>query len=159
MKKYLVGIALALILFASPAFAAWTLSPISGKVIAKKSGTNSYKVTILFTGDGSASGALDLATLMSAAEFGKIDGGFLMSVSVIPGTGGVAPDAAYDVNIYNEAGTQTIDKTTTSAASIHTYATAETILTPQQIFGSVPFDIGDIGTAGDQVTLQFNFYK
>lgn len=158
MKKYL-GLAFALILFVSPAFAAWTLSPVSGSVVAKKFGINSYKVTILFTGDGSASGTLNLNTLMSAQEFGKIDGGFLMSVSVIPGTSAVAPDAAYDVNVYNEAGTQTIDKTTTTAASIHTYATSEAILTSQQIFGSVPFDIGDIGTAGDQVTLQFNIYK
>jgi hypothetical protein len=159
MKKIL-SLALVLVLFAVPAFAAWTLSPASGSVIAKKSGTNSYQVQILFTCDGSASGTYNLNSLMSAKEFGKIDGGFLMSVDVIPGTGGVAPDAAYDVNVYNSAGTQTIDATTTSAASIHTYPTdAGSVTTPQQIIGSVPFDIGDIGTAGDQVTLNFNIYK
>jgi hypothetical protein len=159
MKRILI-IALALAFFVVPAFAAWTTSPTSGNVIAKKYGTNSYQVTILFTCDGSASGALDLNTLMSVAEFGKINGGFLMSVDVVPGTSGVAPDGAYDVNVYNSAGVQTIDATTTSEATKHTYPTnAGAVATPQQIFGSVPFDIGDIGTTGDQVTLKFNVYN
>ena len=154
MKKLLI-VALVL-LFASQAFAAWT--PASG-VVAINSGPFMYRVVITFTCDGSASGTLNLNTLMTAQEFGKIDGGFLMSVSVNPGTSSVAPDGAYDVNIYDSNGTQTIDKTTTSEATKHTYATNETIGTAQQILGSVPFDIGDLGTSGDQVTITFNVYK
>lgn len=161
MRKVFASIVFIFVcLFAIDAFAAWTLSPASGSVIAKRSGDNSYQVTILFTCDGSASGTLNLNSLMSVDEFGKIDGGFLMSVDVVPGTSSVAPDAAYDVNIYNSAGTQTIDATTTSASSIHTYPTnAGPVATVQQIFGSVPFDIGGLGTSGDQVTLKFNVYK
>lgn len=138
---------------------AWTLSPASGSVIAKRYGNSAYQVEILFTGDGSASGTLNLNTLMSATEFGKINGGFLMSVEVSPGTGDVAPDGAYDVNVYDSNGFKTIDATTTSESSVHTYTTIINQEIPQMIFGSLPFDIGDIGTAGDQVTLRFNVYK
>jgi len=61
--------------------------------------------------------------------------------------------------VYDASGTQTIDKTTTSEATKHTYATNETTGTSQQILGGVPFDIGDLGTSGDQVTVYFNIYK
>lgn len=158
MRK-VFAVAMMFALMASPAFAAWTISPASGSVIAKKVGDGFYRVEILFTCDGSASGTLNLNTLMSAAEFGKIAGGSLYSVSVIPGTSGVAPDGAYDVNVYDDAGTKTIDATTTSEATIHTYNTYDITGVIQQIFTSVPFDIGDIGTTGDQVTLYFNVKK
>jgi len=80
MKKLIVVVCLCL--FAGSAFAAW--SPTSG-AIAKNYGNNSYQVAITFTCDGSASGALNLNTLMAAEEFAKINGAFLMSVSVVPG--------------------------------------------------------------------------
>jgi hypothetical protein len=81
-----------------------------------------------------------------------------MSVSVEPGTGSVAPDGAYDVNVYDSNGTQTIDKTTTSEATKHTYDPSESTGATQQTMGSVPFDIGDIGSSGDLIKIRFNFY-
>lgn len=152
MKRFAL-IAALILLLAGNAFAAWT-TPYTLEVHSK----NFVRVKVLCTADGSASGALELRTIMSTGDWPVVNGAFLMSVSVVPGTGSVAPDGAYDLNVYDSAGTQTIDKTTTSEASVHTYATSESVGTSQQNFNGVPFDVGDVGSNGDQVTLYFNFY-
>jgi hypothetical protein len=155
MKKTLIVILLAVSVFlVPPAFAAWTSTPSAP--IAQSHG-DFYVVELLFTCDGSASGTLYLETVMGSDAFGKVNGKSLYSVSVSPGTSSVAPDAAYDVNVYDSNGTQTIDATTTSEATKHTYNTYDITGVIQQVLGSIPFDIGDLGTSGDQVTIRFNF--
>ncbi len=154
MKKLFGPIIVVMVLLLSiPAFAAWTYTPSAP--VASRYGDHAWQVVLVFTCDGSASGALELATIMGTA-FGEINGKKLDSVSVSPGTSSVAPDAAYDVNVYDSNGVQTIDATTTSEATKHTYNTYDITGVVQQILGSIPFDIGDLGTSGDQVTIKFN---
>ena len=156
MKKIILILITSLI-FSTQAFAAWTYLPTSPKVEQYGTGTLSYSITILFTSDGSASGNLYLENILSPDEWRKIAGTKLQSVSVSPGTGSVAPNAAYDVNVYDFNGTQTVDATTTSASSLHTYNTYDITGIIQQVLNRIKFDFGDIGDSGDQITIKFNF--
>jgi hypothetical protein len=154
MKRFIaVAISLAVVFLNSLAFAAWTKIPE-----VKQFGPHSVQIEIGLISDGSASGSLNLNSILNSSQFAKIADGLLMSVSVEPGTGSVAPDGAYDVNVYDSNGTQTIDKTTTSEATKHTYDPSESTGATQQTMGSVPFDIGDIGSSGDLIKIRFNFY-
>ena len=154
--RRMVGLLVAFLLMfgASSAWAAW-----GARYTIEVYGTHGIRVPVILTADGSASGALELRSIMAASDWAIVNGAFLMSVSVNPGTGSVAPDGAYDVNVYDSAGVQTIDATTTSEATKHTYPTnAGAVATSQQILGGIPFDVGDIGSSGDQTTLYFNIY-
>lgn len=149
MKKIFLAL-LMVLLMASQAWAAWTLTP------SKVTSTDHYLVwKVLCTSDGSALSATDLIALLPSNLLSVVQKGCIIDMEVQPGTGGVAPDNAFILTL-----SETIRGTRYTHAALSNVA--NTNADPSEDLGQYP-DIGvdflltfdDIGASGDQITIVF----
>jgi hypothetical protein len=157
MKK--VILALCILLMASTAQAAWTIT--SSKV--SKAG-HYYKFKTLLTSDGTSLTATDMLTSNTAVEAvatmpsdirDAIQGQTMMYMKIVPGTGGVVPNTTLDISILDDEG-DTLWADTGITQSANTWRKLyEDISDRPAIFEKIYFTFNDIGDSGDQVTLYF----
>lgn len=151
MKRLLQLITfLTLLFFAGSAMAAWTCT--EGR---KVYGPDKSKVIIIVTCAGDGSGATyDLDTYLS-----DVIGYHLWTLYVIPGTGGTAPDAAFDIDIEDSNDFHLLD----TDANSHTTQTwnvgSDTLGQYPLIKDAVSIVFADIGTAADTVVVELHFVK
>lgn len=133
---------------------AWT----STLVAARGQDGNAPELEYLITSDGSASAGYGVAGAIQVWHR-CIRGSYLQEIITKPGTGDVAPSAAYSVTIYDVDGVQ-----------IHQYTSRATDTNERE---SIPYDTGkiwkmngpitivftDLGDSGDQVTVRLIFAK
>jgi hypothetical protein len=165
MKRNIFGIAVLLLvcLFAVNAFATATItaSIVADDVLRDGSHVYHVKVTCLMGADADNPAVVSLTgltsgstALLTSEEVKKIVGGFLMSVTTVPGSGSAAP-VTHTVALSDENGAPLpIDVTTTSTTASETFFPyGMTALRDIQI------NWPDIGDAADTESLFLKIYK
>jgi len=147
----ILGILLGAILLAAPG---WT-AECTGCTESRTVTPNSAILSVLVTSDGSAC----TCTLEDYVE--DIKGLYIYTMEVVPGTGAVAPDAAFDIDLENAGGFHLLD----TDDNVHTGPTwhpGDVTLGQLPIVrcadkagceGDLVLQMGDMGTAGDQATI------
>lgn len=156
MRRIFLSV-LFLILVTSPAMAEWGIQQVNpGTGIVKG---NYASFGVLFTSDGNALSATDIiARIGNMTLKSNVQGRTLYAINVSPGTDAAAPNAAFTLAITNDW-----DKSLVSLASIDHSAdswpdiTEDMALYPP-ILNELNIALGDIGDAGDQVTVYFYFW-
>jgi len=138
----------ALAVMVGTSWAAWTYTSTSGG----KAGH--YKIwKVVCTGDN----AEDTGSVIPYPQ-GVKQGDSLLSLIVVPGTGGVAPDTTIDLTLKNEHFTLwTKTGISNTAQSDHKLSTD--ILTYPPLIRDLTVVFNDIGATGDQVTLYFLIWE
>lgn len=142
---------MALCLFATSAFATWTLTPAK---VARHGHYLTWKVKC--TSDGSSLAATDIVALMPDDLKILAQGSSMMILKVSPGLTTVAPDTTIDVTLSDEQGTAIFVHTGYSNTADTTgISLAEDYNQYPPVHDKLYLTLNDIGTAGDQVTLYF----
>lgn len=118
-----------------------------------------YTFKLVCTCDGSALSSTAFSAMtgfdsMTAEAKEALRFGRLMSLTSVPGTGGVVPDATYNVTIYNGLGASILAATSRSTTAIEiAYPSNYTVMQDAPTLA-----VGDLGTSGDQTTLYFEVW-
>lgn len=161
MKKLRIFLPIFLIIitiaWVTPAFAEWSIQQVNPGTGIVKGNYAAFGMT--FTSDGSAMAATDIiARIANATLKSNVQGKTLYKIGVSPGSGGVAPNAAFDITVTNDwdmiiyAGTSISH----SAESWPDIFVSMAVYPP--VLNEFNLAIGDIGDSGDQVTLYFYFW-
>lgn len=118
-----------------------------------------YTFKLVCTSDGAAlsstlfSAMSGFDSMQAEAKTALLYGRF-MSMTSVPGSGGVAPDNTYNVTLYNGLGATILSATSRSVTATEiAYPTNYTCMQ-----GTPSLAIADIGTTGDQTTLYFEVW-
>jgi hypothetical protein len=166
MKKLilvLMVIFLAITFLTVSSFAAWTITAKSDKDVPWKNDQRIYRVKVYCLSDGTNPAAFNLSD-----EFDGVGGSGTESLfnSIIPGSifyqvetdPGVAPDAVWTVTINSDIGGEILALTGLSVTTTEIHDAAADLGFPPIIFDLI-IDIGDIGSANDEVTLYIYVIK
>lgn len=155
MRKIISLITLVILLIAVPTYAAWTItvsvSDVKGPYVIYK---------LLCTSDGNALSATDFVALMSDNDRQYVErGASMLTMSVYPGDGDVAPDADFDITFTDIEGVTIFSETgfpydeDLPGVPLWWDWWSYPIITTQSYLA-----LSDIGTSGDQVTLYLMCY-
>jgi hypothetical protein len=152
LRRSLMGVLVAcFLLFSSSSYAAWTLTP---STVAMVGHYLTWKVVC--TSDGNSLSATNLISLMNSGLRSEVQGATHMIMTVVPGTGAVAPDTTIDVTLSNSQGVATFVHTgysnVANTTGIDLSEDYNQYLVPYEL---LYLTLNDIGTSGDQVTLYF----
>ena len=136
-----------LTVFASLSWGAWT---ITSRI---KGSAGKYKIwEVGLTGDNAEMTATSLDVPRG------LTGDTLMVMTVVPGAGGVAPDAAFNITLSNEFMTLWSDTSISHTAQTN-HSLADDLNQYPTIFGDLKLAVSDIGASGDQITLYFLIWE
>ena len=158
MKKFILCLVTALLLFAGPAFGAWSIASVTSFdqerawVVARDKYQAVYRIKLVCTSDGADAAEFTLSTYISAAMLEKIQGGALYTVMTEPGA--QAPDAAWTVTFDGDKGQDWYSHTTTAADT-----KAEESKAGSWIVWDMQIDFPDVGSASDIVNLYITIIK
>ena len=153
MKKIIIALSIVFtMLFATQAFAAWTLVPAE---VGHTTDRHMFRWKITCTSDGSALAITDLLALMPASPLRReVKRSMLMIMDIDPGDGSVAPNDAFTVTISNAEAMSVFATTTGDAETTITgIDMSEDWNQYIPVHEFLYLTITDLGDSGDQVTI------
>lgn len=149
-KRWLgIGVILYVLLWTTLSFGAWTLTP---SIVTE---SKHYLVwRIVCTSDGNALTATDIVQYMDSTVKARLQGLTNMIMTVVPGTGSVAPNGTINVTWSDRLGISVFAGTGYSNSANTTGINLSTDYKQYLvIYDKFFLTINDIGDSGDQVTL------
>jgi len=166
--KRIALIIIGILLCASNVFGAWTYDTYIEGPVTYRDGSLRYVLKVVATSDGTDPAEFNFSDELAnqdAALLDNLRGAFFYEVQTTLGAAGAAPDAAWDVSFDDEHGADLLTLTGLSETQ-SSKKKANTTLSQYPNIGvslatrpDIQIDFGDIGSAGDTVTLYLIFLK
>ena len=148
LTQLLVAVAIVLFL-TSQSWATWTIT--ESRRTYKHQGSKTTIITLACISDGSA-GAYDITTYMN-----DIKGLYFYSMAVTPGSGGVAPDNTFDIDVEDADDFHILDTNANSNTAKTWHLGLATLGQYPMVKDLISLVIADIGTAADEITIELFF--
>ena len=146
MKKLVLLLGLLGFVWASSAMGAECTGCVGSRKVYKN---GDVTVSVLVTSDGSAC----TCTLDTDDYENDLLGQYLYTVEVVPGTGSVAPDAAFDLDVEDDNAFHMVDTDSNSHTTTTWNPGNGTLGQYPKVRTGIVLELGDMGTAGDQATI------